>query len=136
MDDKIYIRFEGPKPEKPLPLDSPVKKAVKNAIIKILTTIIPKANPDFEDLLDNVAYWKIEFNKEENWTWREIGFDQNGDSIVAMPLGNNYGFWTDNHLTLEDYKNFSPTIIEANEFEKDWTELEMKNKKITLANNG
>jgi hypothetical protein len=136
MNDNVYIRFDDPKPEKPLPLDGPVKKAVKNAIIKMLTTIIPKANPGFEDLLDNVEYWKIEFNKEENWTWREIGFDKNGNSIVAMPLGNNYGYWSDSHLTLDDYEHFNPTTITADEFENDWTEFEKKNEKITLANKG
>ena len=134
MDDKIYIKFADPKPENPQPPDGPVKKAVKYAIIKILTTIIPKANPDFDHLLDTVDFWKIEFDKKENCTWREIGFDKDGVSIVAMPLGKNYGYWTDNHLTLEDYEHFNPAPITANEFDSDWTEFEKKNEKITLAN--
>jgi hypothetical protein len=134
MENKVYIRFDDPKSDIELPSESLFTKAIKNVIVKILTTIIPKANPDFEDLLDNVDYWKIEFNKEENWTKREIGFDKKGNSIVAMPLGKNYGFWSDNHLTLDDYEHFNPTIITSEEFDNDWTEFEKKNENITFAN--
>ena len=129
MDDKVYIRFYDPKSEKPVPRETLALKAVKKAIIKILTLIIPKANPDFEDLLYKVEYWKIEFNKEENNTSREIGFDNKGNSLVAMPLGDNYGYWSDNQLNLEDYEKFHPTIITEDEFESDWNAFERKYNK-------
>ncbi len=116
MDHKIYIRFDAPKPEKSLPSNGPLKKVVKNTFTKILTMLIPKANPDFEHLLNQVDFWKIEFDKIENLIWREIGFDKDGVSIVAMPLGKNYGYWVDNHLTLDDYRHFDSTNISVEEF--------------------
>ena len=86
MNKNIYLKF----------IDSPSKieenpsgnflTFLKEIAIKFLFLLIPKANPDFEHLLDNVDYWKIEFNVEENATWRELGFDENGNSIVAMPF--------------------------------------------------
>lgn len=63
-----------------------------------------------------------------NTTWREIGFDKNGISIVAMPFENNYGFWVDNNLTLKNYAKFNPKKIMADEFLKDWVEFENKMK--------
>lgn len=129
MEDKIYIRFNNPIPGNSAAPDGPVKKAIKNNIVKTLTTIIPRANPDFEHLLDQVEFWKIEYNKRENATWREIGFNKDEISIVAMPLVDNYGFWTDNHLTLDDYDRFDPTPITKDVFEKDWTEFERNMKK-------
>jgi hypothetical protein len=135
MDDKVYIKFNDPKGE-PSPQQGRLKRTIENAAVKILTTIIPKANPDFEHLLDKVDYWKIEFSKTQNATWREIGFAKDGVSIVAMPFEDNYGFWTDNQLTLDDYETFDPTLITKDEFDNDWTDFEKKNEKITLANKG
>ena len=84
--------------------------------------------PDFEHLIVNVSYWKIEFSKKKNCTWREIGFDQEGIPILAMPIGYKDGLWTATDLTLADYKQFHPKTISADEFEKDWKEFEKKNK--------
>ena len=123
MDEKVYIKFNDPKGEPSTP-PGRLKRTIENPVVKILTTIIPKANPDFEHLLHKVDYWKIEYNKTENATWREIGFDKDGVSIVAMPLGDNYGFWTDNDLTLDDYESFDPTPITKDEFDNDWTNFE------------
>lgn len=128
MDDKVYIKLKNPKGE-PSPPSGLLKRTIVNAVVKIVTTIISKANPDFEHLLDKVDYWKIEFNKTENATWREIGFDKDGVSIVAMPLGDNYGFWTDNQLTLDDYESFDPKLITKDEFDNDWTVFEKGIKK-------
>ncbi|MTI29650.1 hypothetical protein [Xanthovirga aplysinae] len=119
MEDRIYISFNNPK-KKTSTHPKPFQKIIENAVVKIISTIIPIANPDFDQILEKVDFWKIEFNKKKNATWREIGFDKKGNSIVAMPLGNNYGYWTDNQLALEDYKNFNPTTITSDEFEKDW----------------
>ncbi|MBC6993506.1 hypothetical protein QWY85_16235 [Neolewinella lacunae] len=135
MNDKVYIKIDAPK-GKPSPPPERLKRTMENAVVKILTTIIPKANPDFEHLLDKVDHWKIEFDKTENAAWREIGFDKDGVSIVAMPLGDNYGFWTDNQLTMDDYENFDPKLITKEEFDSDWTDFEKKNQKIKLANKG
>ncbi len=125
MDDKVYIKFKDPKGESSRP-SGQLKGTVEKAMVKILTEIIPKANPDFEHRLEEVDSWKIEYNKTDNTTWREIGFDKDGNPIVAMPLGDNYGFWTDNQLTMDDYRNFDPTPITEDEFNYDWTEFQKK----------
>ena len=129
MGDKIYLKFNDPTSEQEMSPDSPFKKAALNAIIRILEKVIPKANPDFENLIEKVYYWKIEYNLKEKHAWREIGFDKNEQAILAMPLGNNYGYWTDNQLTLDDYKNFNPTEVTQEEFDNDWAEFELKYKR-------
>ena len=124
MDEFIYIKFKGPKSE-------PVAESnrIENAVVKILSTILPKANPDFDKLIDQVDYWLVEYNRTENAALREIGFDKNGHSIVAMPLGKNYGYWTDNNLTLVDFEAFGVTAIAQDEFENEWTEFEKRKEK-------
>jgi len=124
MNEKIYLKFEF-KFDVPKERNN-LKNAIGETLIRCLTAIVPKANPDFEHLLEMVDFWKIEYNLDKNATWREIGFDKNGKSIVAMPLGKNYGFWTDNTLNLKDYESFEPKEINAVEFEKDWAEFENK----------
>lgn len=128
MNGKVYIKFEQPK-GKSFPEPSKFQKAIENFTAKILTTILPKGNPDFEDLIQEVNFWKVEYDLTENTAWREIGFDRNGNSIVAMPFGENYGYWTDNNLTLKDFEQFDLKKIEISEFEKDWTEFVNKYKK-------
>jgi hypothetical protein len=123
--EMIYLKFGDPK-NAITPKTTGFKKVIADSFIKLISAIIPKANPDFEQLIEKVDIWKIEFNLKENYTEKEIGFDNNGGSIVAMPIGNNYGFWTDNNLTLDDYEHFNPIEISGDEFEKDWNEFEMK----------
>ncbi len=124
MSEFNYIKFKDPKSE---PVSQPSR--VKKTVVKILSTIIPKANPDFDKLIDQVEYWLIEYKRTENAVWREIGFDKNGHSIAAMPLGKNYGYWTDNNLTLDDFKAFGVTEIAQDEFENEWTEFEKRKEK-------
>lgn len=126
MTDKIYIKFESPILNDSQTKDNAILKILKNAIIKVISLIIPKANPDFEELLDSVKYWKVEYDIKEDATWREIGFDINGTPIVAMPLGNNYGYWIDNNLKLDDYMKMKSTEIEKSQFEHDWNTFEEK----------
>ena len=126
MTDKIYIKFESPISNDSKHKDNAIIKTLKIVIIKFLYLILPKANPEFEDLLDSVKYWKVEYDIKEEATWREIGFDINGNSIVAMPLGNNHGYWVDNYFKLEDYRNLNSIDIEKSEFEKDWVTFEKK----------
>ena len=128
MNNKVYIRFGDPKRELTAPTTL-LNKVYKNVVVKVLSTVIPKANPDFDQILHKVDYWKIEYDKKKNTAWREIGFNKDGVSIVAMPLGNNYGYWTDNQLTLEDYEYFDPIPISSVEFENDWIEFERTRKK-------
>ena len=127
MEEAVYIKFTNPKLDNQLKPKAPIRQAIQNSIIRILKTIIPKANPDFENKYEFVTYLKVEFDKQNGWTLRELGFDKEGNSVVAGPFRSNYGFWTDNQLTLDDYNCFDPIRISKNEFENDWKEFENKN---------
>jgi hypothetical protein len=128
MNEKVYMEFNHPK-EKSFAEPSKFQRMIENTIDKFLTTIIPNGNPEFHNLIQDVEFWKVEYDVTENEAWREIGFDKHGISIVAMPLRENYGFWTDNNLNLDDFKKFNPKNIDSKEFETDWTEFENKTKK-------
>jgi len=128
VNEKIHIKFGQPK-GKSFPEPSRFQRVVENLVTKVLTAIIPKGNPDFDDLISEVDFWKVEYDKMENIASREIGFDKNGNSIVAMPMGENYGYWTDNNLTLDDFERFDSKRIELLEFENDWNEFENKYKR-------
>jgi hypothetical protein len=81
--------------------------------------IFPMANPDFDHLYRDVRLWWLEIDAEQLPT-RELGFDAQGELIVAAPIGPNYGFWTDSGEPIEsgDYQE-----IEATDFEKVWEEF-------------
>jgi len=90
-------------------------------IKKGLTTIIPIANPDFEDKIDDVAFWLIEFENDSYYPNREIGLDVSDKPIIIMPWGKNYGYWTDNNLVIEDFRSHFEIInIRREEFESYW----------------
>jgi len=122
MAQKIYLKFIDPVNNLETSARGP-KGIFGQIVIKILTTILPNANPDYEDLIDDVHSWKLEFDIEHNATWREIGFDKSGKPIIAMPTGRNRGYWTDNNMKLKDYEQFNPSPISDEEFEKDWNEF-------------
>jgi len=126
MKSKIYLKINHPERNSAVQKDSKLKSKIVDILIRLLKFVIPEANPDFENLYEKVKYWKIEFDTIEDFTSREIGFNENGYSIVAAPYRNNYGFWTDNNLKLKDYDNFEPISISEEEFNSDWQEFEDK----------
>ena len=73
-------------------------------------------------------YWMIEFEyddeSQDDFVNREIGFDENGNSIVAAPTKKNRGLWTD-----EDFdsayiiEHLGATEISKDEFEKNWDDF-------------
>ncbi len=121
MKKTTYIQFKVPKNEHTSEPDGVVKRNIKKAIIGILSSIIPKGNPDFEDKIDLVETWVVELENETGIPEREIGMDKNGRIIVKMPFKNNYGYWTDNNLLLPDFKKHFETIeISQDSFENYW----------------
>ena len=121
MKKATYIQFKAPKTEKIIQSDGIVKRTFKNAIIEILTGIIPKANPDFDSKIDLVDNWLVEFDFETVIPDREIGLNKNGQVILKLPFKNNYGYWTDNNLMLNDFnKHFKTSEISNSDFEKYW----------------
>ena len=100
----------------------------KDSLTKVLTTIIPKANPDFDDKIRDVRQWILEVDDEEGTPEREIGLDENGKVVMIMPWKNNYGFWTDSPVQIDDLaKTHEMNFVDKEEFERLWTAFEIKN---------
>ena len=76
-----YIKFKIPK--------TGVRKTPENIgrrIAKvILTTVSPIANPDFENKIDEVSTWLIEFEGDSYYPNREVGLDILDNPIMIMP---------------------------------------------------
>lgn len=99
-------------------------KKKKPFLIKILSIFIPKANPDYENKIDLVSDWLLEFRSDNSTPNREIGLDNHKKVLVKMPHKENYGYWTDNTMTLNDFKNsFETKKIPQEFFELKWKEL-------------
>lgn len=116
----MYLRLENPKDG---PKSGWITRIIENTVLRVVSTFVPKANPDFEDLFEEVNYWKIEIDLTDNTAAREIGFNQEGTPIVGMPFGENYGFWTDSQMTLADYRAISNSELTENEFKNNWSEF-------------
>lgn len=89
-------------------------------IWRVLSLILPKANPDFEDLYREVSYWFLEVENEK--IVREIGFSKHGEPIVIGPYGRNFGMWTDSPILLDPLE-YGYEQIQAEDFEKYWLEV-------------
>ncbi|MEP6262818.1 MAG: hypothetical protein ABJ092_14675 [Gillisia sp.] len=135
MRKATYIKFKAPKTDKKTQSDGVFKRTFKSAIIGILSSIIPKANPDFDAKIDLVENWLVELDLETGIPEREIGLNKNGQVIVKMPFKKNYGYWTDNNLILKDFKkHFKTSEISNSDFEKYW-KSDLITVKETLGNN-
>ena len=128
-----YIQFKSPKTGQKTQSDGIVKRTFRNAIVGILTSIIPKANNDFDNKIDLVENWLVELDIGTGIPEREIGLNKNGQVILKMPFKNNYGYWTDNNLLLEDFKkHFATSEINNADFEKYWNSFEVVTDKKEL----
>ena len=98
LEAKTYIKFLNNKK----PIDKERDSFFFNRIVyPILSFILPKANPDFDHLYEKVHLWYLEYDDLNKYTCREIGIDDNNTVIVKAPYKNNFGYWTDNDMTLE-----------------------------------
>jgi hypothetical protein len=101
------------------------KSFFSRALWKLLSFILPVANPDFECLYDLVGTWYIEYNETYSidGTNREVGKDVKGRVIVKAPDDKNYGFWNDTNMGLKDFiETFNAERISKDEFEAVWNE--------------
>jgi hypothetical protein len=125
MNNKLYFKIDSPqgsdKSESGI-----IQRTLENAVVKVLSTFVPKGNPDFNHLIELIKTWAVEFDVEEGLVWREIGYDKNGNAIAAMSDDKNYGFWPDTQLTLDDYEGFNPIPMAFEKFESEWTKFERK----------
>lgn len=91
------------------------------------------ANPDFEDKIEHVTQWFVEYDDVTyNVAVREIGLDSKGEIIVKMPDEINYGFWGDTNCRIEDFRKFGITMITEQEFNSLWNSVIYDNQKHQL----
>ncbi|WP_375418231.1 hypothetical protein [uncultured Hymenobacter sp.] len=118
--ETTYLKFNEPKSIASPIQEGVVKRAFWSIIAKIASSVLPVANPDFEDKIDDVKVWLIEFNIE-GFPTREIGLNESGLAIMIMPWRDNYGYWTDNNLVLADFRNYFETSTISHElFQTCW----------------
>jgi hypothetical protein len=119
-DNTNYMIFIKIKVERKPTGESYIKRILTN----IIGLVIPKANPDFENKIKLVAFWLLEFEDENSIPVREIGIADDGQTILKMPYGRNYGYWTDNNLNYHDFsKLFFKESVTKQFFEEKWSEL-------------
>lgn len=102
-----------------------IVRTLVNSISRIVQTIIPNANPDFDDKIDFVKEWILEVNEADDRPTREIGLDDTGKAIAIMPWMDNYGFWTDSNVTVSDIL-ISGIAVTKSEFEQLWRDFQTK----------
>ena len=80
-----------------------------------------EANPDFEESIDFVAEWLIEYDDVEfHQAVREMGFDTNKNLIVKLPDERNYGYWSDLDCDINFFKKFNYQLIMKETFDFLW----------------
>jgi hypothetical protein len=106
--------------------ESWLTRTVENSLAKILSAIIPKANPDFEGKITNVRQWMLEVDEEDGTPEREIGLDDKGKVMMIMPWKGNYGFWTDSPVQIDELaKTREMNFVDKEEFDRLWTEFDL-----------
>lgn len=122
--NKTYVQFNEPSINNQVKEDGPIKRFFKKTLIGALKTIIPLANPDFDNKIPEVKYWLVECDSN-GVPEREIGLNEEEQVILKMPFGKNYGYWTDNNLLLNDFKErFGASEINKEYFEQKWKQLD------------
>jgi hypothetical protein len=120
--NKTYIKFEMPQQQIEFKKERILKKILKGFVKFTFSKILPVANPDFENKIDQVKYWLLECDSKTGIPEREIGLSENNKVIMKMPFNRNYGYWTDNNLIIEDFKKSFPVLeISQESFEQLWS---------------
>jgi len=91
----------------------------KDFVLKVLSRVLPLANPDFEDKYDQVVEWWLEID-DDGVVRREIGFDSLAQPLVGAPIGENEGIFTElgqaPQGTIED--------VDRGRFDSAWNTLQ------------
>ena len=104
-----------------------IGKKTKNTLCEkvidwLLNHFIPMANPTLEENLYYVKEWYLEYDDVEEYTNREVGVGENGLVVFKAPFEENWGYWCDNDMTMDDYRNLNIHAISKEAFEKLWNE--------------
>jgi hypothetical protein len=97
-------------------------RAISKKLVKeVFSEQVPISNPDFTNILSQVALWLIEFEDDSYYPNREIGVDANETPIVIMPWKRDYGYWTDSNVIIKNImSNFAAQEIPKEQFIKNW----------------
>lgn len=88
----------------------------------LLNHFMPMANPTLDKNLGYVKEWYIEYDDVEEYANREVGVAENGLVVFKAPFEENWGYWCDNDMTMDDYRNLNIHAISKEAFEKLWNE--------------
>ena len=69
----------------------------------LLNHFMPMANPTLEENLGYVKEWYLQYDDVEEYTNREVGVAENGLVVFKAPFEENWGYWCDNDMTMDDY---------------------------------
>lgn len=102
--------------------EKPKNTFFEKITIWLLSHFIPTTNPTLEHNISYVKQWYIEYDDIEEYTNREVGVTENGLVVFKAPFEENWGYWCDNDMTIDDYRNLGIHTISKEVFEKLWNE--------------
>lgn len=129
----LYFKFDCKKSAK-IPTSHKKNRSIWNTFVDKISKKL-SANPDFEDKIQYVVQWYIEYDEACDETWREIGLDFSKKVIVKMPDERNYGFWLDTNCTIDFFrKELRFQIITEHDFNALWNSVyyDKKDKEFRL----
>ncbi|MCB9385355.1 MAG: hypothetical protein H6509_12140 [Bryobacterales bacterium] len=79
--------------------------AHRGLVERVIRKVLPLANPEVDD---------------EGTPQRELGFDTDEQPIVAGPIGENFGFWTDSSMKFRPAEH---RVVSSKEFAATWAQF-------------
>jgi hypothetical protein len=86
-------------------------------VFRVVSFIIPRANPDHERLYRHVCSWALELD-DLGWPQREVGLDAAGKPLFRAPNERNTGFWPD--MASKQFDVSELQCISAEKFRNLW----------------
>jgi hypothetical protein len=92
---------------------------------RLLSAVLPTASAETDRVLPSVRLWWVEVN-DAGAPQREVAFGEGDQVLIASPLGETLGFWTDSSMTFkpDEYPSVSQEAFDAHfaRFESAWWE--------------
>lgn len=92
------------------------KRGALDTALRALLFFIPRTNPDYDQRLQEVTAWLVEFD-DDGLPVREIGLDGAGCPVVCGPNERNYG-------TSMRFDDVTGDEIRHHEFERAWAKAQ------------